>query len=250
MDFIERGEYARKVVFRVGLLIALTMVFPWFTIWTVSLTTASNVSGASGALAVVIGAYLKPLIYLGVAVSLVRPSWGRAKMLGLPHSIALAVPILMLGDLPFGIAYGAFWGVGFSLGILAVSLPVMLIAAFILMVVLSTFREEGGHQAAQSVPYLVWMGCIYCLEFLAVVSLLKFLLPIVFGLGAMAILFPLIRGIGSLYLFFIPHIVLLVLFFSSIWIVIKSWKSTGSDTGQPPANEKEPQVKGFGQRRT
>ncbi len=70
-------RYSVGIVIRILLLIGVTAGFPFF-VYYVATTAGRGVSGAGGALALVMGLYLKPLIYLLFALSLVRPAARRA----------------------------------------------------------------------------------------------------------------------------------------------------------------------------
>jgi hypothetical protein len=81
--FLSGPQFGRKLAIRVGIFLALTLGFPFIVYGLVVATGASRVTGAVGALAVVAGVYLKPVIIGVFLISLVMPCWRRMRSLGL-----------------------------------------------------------------------------------------------------------------------------------------------------------------------
>lgn len=113
---ITRGEYAIAVGWRLGLFVAVTVAFPFALAGTLTASKCAGVGGACGALALVIGLYVKPIVFLVFLASLIGISLKRARDLGVPGAIGLLVPALLLADWQFATIVGAPWSVGFVLG--------------------------------------------------------------------------------------------------------------------------------------
>lgn len=116
ISFISGPQFARQFVVRFCVLIVLTVGFPVIVYGLMIATNAGSVSGAGGALAVIAGFYLKPIIFFAFVISLLRPCWQRMNSLGLRPYWGLLVPLLFLVDTWFFVLAGAHWGVGFVLG--------------------------------------------------------------------------------------------------------------------------------------
>ncbi|OJF90574.1 hypothetical protein AX760_08165 [Pararhizobium antarcticum] len=173
---------------RFGILVAITLAFPFFVYGLVKLSGAQSVGGASGALTLVLGLYLKPLIYLAFTYSTGRISLGRARTIGISPMIGLSVPILVLADLPFGTTFGSFWAVGFSLGILSTPFPASLIAAVILATTLSLLPENHEPMTGRLERlYGVWKILLFIVVGLGLVGILQMLSLWFFGATGMNI---------------------------------------------------------------
>jgi hypothetical protein len=77
--WISGGQYAQRLGMRLGAFVVITLAFPFFVYGMIKVTGAGGVGGASGALALVLGIYLKPIIYLGFAYSTLRLSLNRTR---------------------------------------------------------------------------------------------------------------------------------------------------------------------------
>jgi hypothetical protein len=108
--FMSGSQFGAKAGLRVGIFLALTLGFPFIVYGLVLATNARSVGGAAGALAVVAGIYLKPIIILGFLISLFSPCWRRMRSFGLPGLVGLLVPFLVLMDAMY------FFGCGSALG--------------------------------------------------------------------------------------------------------------------------------------
>lgn len=184
--WISGGQYARRLGMLFATLVAITVGFPFFVYGMIELSGARSVGGASGALALVLGLYLKPLIYLAFACSTVRISLGRARTIGISPMIGLSVPILVLADLPFGTTFGSFWAVGFSMGILSTPFPASLIAAVILAATLSLLSENDGPMTGQLERlYGLWKILLFMVVGLGLVGILLMLSLWFFGATGM-----------------------------------------------------------------
>lgn len=146
--FMSGSQFAVKASLRVGIFLALTIGFPFIVYGLVLATNARSIGGAAGAVAVVAGVFLKPVIILGFLISLLAPCWRRMRSLGLPGVVGLLVPSLFLMDWPYLLIAGAHWGVAFSLGIWKVSLPLFAITALAMLVAMSVALAPPDDGAA------------------------------------------------------------------------------------------------------
>jgi hypothetical protein len=135
--FMSGSQFGAKAGVRVGIFLALTLGFPFIVYGLVLATNARSVGGAAGALAVVAGIYLKPIIILGFLISLFSPCWRRMRSFGLPGLVGLLVPFLVLMDAMYFLVAGAHWGVAFSLGIWRVNAPLFAMTALALLIAMS-----------------------------------------------------------------------------------------------------------------
>jgi hypothetical protein len=166
--YMSGSQFGVKAGWRVGIFLALTIGFPFIVFGLVVATGARGVGGAAGALAVVAGVFLKPIIILGFAISLLSPCWQRMRSLGFPGFIGLLVPLLFLLDWPFLMIAGAHWGVGFSLGILRVNLPWFAMTALAMLVAMSVASPPDDRSPSQRVAVRI---CGILAILLAVISL-------------------------------------------------------------------------------
>ena len=166
--YMTGSQFGAKAAWRVGIFLALTIGFPFIVYGLIVATGARSVGGASGALAVVAGVFLKPIILLGFAISLLSPCWQRMRSLGIPALAGLLVPLLFLLDWPFLLIAGAHWGVGFSLGILRVNLPWFAITALAMLVAMSLASPPDDTLPSQRVATRV---CAVLAILLAIIAL-------------------------------------------------------------------------------
>lgn len=143
--FMSGSQFGAKAGLRVGIFLALTLGFPFIVYGLVLATNARSVGGAAGALAVVAGIYLKPVIILGFLISLLSPCWRRMRSFGLPGLVGLLVPFLVLMDAMYFLVAGAHWGVGFSLGIWRVNAPLFAMTALAILIAMSVALSPTDH---------------------------------------------------------------------------------------------------------
>lgn len=167
--YMSGSQFGVKAGLRVGIFLALTIGFPFIVYGLIVATGARGVGGASGALAVVAGLYLKPVIILGFVISLLSPCWKRMRSLGFPGFVGLLAPSLFLLDWPYLMIAGAHWGVGFSLGILRVNLPWFAMTALAMLVAMSVASPPDDSSPSQRVAVRI---CGILAILLAVISLL------------------------------------------------------------------------------
>jgi len=135
--YMSGSQFGVKAGIRVGIFLALTLGFPFIVYGLILATGAGRVGGASGALAVVAGIYLKPVIVLVFLLSLISPCWKRMRSLGLPALLGLLVPFLFLMDAMYLMIIGTHWGVAFSLGVWHVNAPMFAMTALAMLVAMS-----------------------------------------------------------------------------------------------------------------
>jgi len=159
--FVSGAQFGTKVGLRVAIFTGLTVGFPFIVYGLVLATNARAIGGASGALAVVAGIFLKPLIILGFLLSLIGPCWSRMRSLGLPAIWGLLVPFFFLMDGMFLLVAGAHWGVGFSLGILYVNAPLFAMTALAMLIALG-FASPPSHDigSGEALRRLGWICAI------------------------------------------------------------------------------------------
>jgi hypothetical protein len=217
-----QGRYAVAILGRIGLLVAATLAFPYFVWLMVEASGARRVGGAGGALAVVLSVYVKPVLYLLFAASMLRPVMRRAATLGMSAALGLGVVALVLGDLGFGIAFGAHWGAGFVMGILKVSAPWFLLGALIASVTLGLLLahdDDGSAAQRLGVAYRVWLTLFCVLAATAALAVSPAILVLLMGKGAS----PLLTELGKLLavLRYLPPMYLVGLFaIASVWLVV------------------------------
>src|SRR5690242_5167170 len=107
--YMSGSQFGVKAGWRVGIFLALTLGFPFIVYGLIVATGARGVGGASGALAVVAGIFLKPLIVLLFLLSLIGLCWKRMRSLGLSAALGLLVPFLFLMDAMYLMLLGTHW---------------------------------------------------------------------------------------------------------------------------------------------
>jgi hypothetical protein len=135
--YLTGSQFGVKVGWRFGIFLALTIGFPFIVFGLVVATGARSIGGAAGAVAVVAGVFLKPVVILGFVISLFSPCWRRMRSLGFPGFVGLLAPFLFLLDWPYFLVVGAHWGVGFSMGILKVNAPLFAITGLAMLIAMS-----------------------------------------------------------------------------------------------------------------
>lgn len=241
---ISGGEYARAMAKRIAIFTVITFAFPYIVAGIVEISGARRVSGAGGAVAVVIGIFLKPLIYFIFTMSTIRISHRRAKTIGISATCGLCVPLLILCDLPFGITFGSFWGVGFSLGIMSRMLPFFLLTAVITAATLSLLKPvEASSDVPTSIEFTIWKSLLYLSSILAVIVLLPTLTSWTLGMGAMQFNLALMKVMFYLKNFLAyPYSLLAAFAAASVVLVLRSRRftnGTGTDAGRP---SREPEI--------
>ncbi len=150
-------RYAISIAWRLALFVALILGFPLVTYAVVRLSNCRSVGGACGAVALLSGIYLKPLIILLIASAIIRPSWRRARAIGRHPAWTLLLPLLVLASGPFLMLVGTHWSVGFVLGAAnRVPPPYHFLLAVLLMAWLTTHPAAPATPAFAALRRLAW----------------------------------------------------------------------------------------------
>jgi hypothetical protein len=140
--------YAVSLAWRVGIFLLVTLGFPALTMLIMKATNCRSVGGACGAVALVSGIYLKPVIFLVFVGSVAWITFARMRDLAVSGFVGLVVPVLLLMDWQFGVILGAHWSVGFVLGG-PLGAPYQFLSAFLCMGFLACVatQDDGGNAA-------------------------------------------------------------------------------------------------------
>lgn len=152
-------RHAITIGWRTVLFLVLTLGFPFVTLGLAWLTDCRRTSGACGAVALISGLYLKPLIMLAYMAAIIRPSWRRARSIGLHPAWALLLPFLILASAPMLLLIGTHWSVGFVWGAMSrPPLPFSAMLALLLMAWLAVMPSCGwGHPPLWRVEKIAWI---------------------------------------------------------------------------------------------
>lgn len=160
---ITRQRYGIGLVIRIAALVALTAGFPYL-VYFVASSAGRGTGGAGGAIALVMGMYLKPLIYIAFALSLIRPAARRASTLEMTILVGPLIGFVVLADLAFGTLFFNHWSVAFSLGFVGrmrLPIPWLLVAALIALITLAVLGQRDDGMPARErfgVAYPIWLG--------------------------------------------------------------------------------------------
>ncbi|MEI2296811.1 hypothetical protein [Ensifer sp. MJa1] len=225
---ISGGAYARAWGWRFALFVFVTLAFPFFVYALVQMTGAAK-TDAAGAFAVVLGVYLKPIIYLTFVVSLARISIARGKAIGMPGKFGIYIVLLALADLPFALIFGTHWGVSFVYGLSGPQLPSSLLSALIALVTLSlATKPHDPLYEPYATAYRIWSALLHVLLAYGLLGLAIMMWPFFFGLGGMGLFSVLRRAKIYLgYFTFYPGLPLSLFLAASVYLVYASRKHTG-----------------------
>jgi hypothetical protein len=134
--FMTGSQFGVKVGWRVGIFLALTVGFPFIFLGLAAVTGGGPV-GSVGVFVVIASVFLKPIILLVFAISLLSPCWQRMRSLGFPVFFGLLVPLLFLLDWPYLLFAGAHWGAGFSFGFPKFNAPLFAITALAMLIAMA-----------------------------------------------------------------------------------------------------------------
>jgi hypothetical protein len=146
IGFLSGSDFGWKVAWRLGIFLVLTLGFPFIIYGIVLACGAHHVRGASGAMAVVVGVFLKPVIIVAFLIAMISPSWKRARSLGIFPLWGLMIPLLFAMDYTYLFAAGNFWGASFSMGILTVQTPMYAMTALVLIVAMVIAGPPSGDE--------------------------------------------------------------------------------------------------------
>jgi uncharacterized membrane protein YhaH (DUF805 family) len=143
-----RRAYALHCAVRVAIFVAVTIAFP-FVLRLVVKNSGCKID-TCGAVSLFVSFFAKPAIYFLFVLSLIGVTIRRLRDAGIPVGLVAVIPVLLLADLGFAMAFGAPWSVGFAIGILGPILPKFMLTAFACMVFLclipGTDDDEGQRQ--------------------------------------------------------------------------------------------------------
>jgi hypothetical protein len=213
---------------RIALLVALTAGFP-FIVYFIASTAGRGTSGAGGAIAVVMGLYLKPLIYVLFALSLLRPAARRARTLGMTLAVGPALALAIIGDLAFGTLFLNHWGVGFMMGALHLPFPWLLASALVAIIALAALADRDDGMLARE-----RFGAVYPIWFVLIVLLA------LHGFALVMILLSAGLGVAPRKLLALTYVVswlpraplAIALIAASLWLIVRDKLSGG---GASPA---------------
>lgn len=143
--YVGQRAYAVSLAWRVGAFLLLTLGFPFIM---VLIMAVSDCRSACGAVMLVSGLALKPVIFLVFVGSITWITMARVCDLGVPRLLGLLVPVLLLTDWQFGVLLGVDWIVGFGIGGLF-GAPYQFLSALLCMgfLVCITTHDDGGSAA-------------------------------------------------------------------------------------------------------
>ena len=98
---LSRGRYARATAIRIGLYIAGHLVVVG-VLWLMQNTHACSGEGCVAFTGMATAIFVLPAFYFLLIVSFIGISMRRMRDIGLPAALALAIPVLMLGDVLSG----------------------------------------------------------------------------------------------------------------------------------------------------
>ncbi len=130
------GRFLVTVGWRTAAFVAISFGFPHILSAIQSVTQCASSQGGCLAVAALSGTALRPAILAVFALFLVRPIWRRARTLGMPRGLGLAVPVLLLLDWKFLTTLGGYWHVSLSGGVLNSGLPFFTVLAGVIIVFL------------------------------------------------------------------------------------------------------------------
>ncbi|AVO47365.1 hypothetical protein [Phreatobacter cathodiphilus] len=162
---ITRQRYGIGLITRIAILMALTAGFPYL-VYFVASSAGRGTSGAGGAIALVMGMYLKPLIYVAFALSLIRPAARRARTLEMTILVGPLIGFVVLADLAFGTLFFNHWSVAFSLGFVGpmrMPIPWLLLAALISLITLAVLAQRDDGLSARErfgIAYPIWLSLV------------------------------------------------------------------------------------------
>jgi hypothetical protein len=238
--FLTGSQFGWKIAWRVGIFLALTLGFPFIIYGIVLATGAHRVGGASGAMAVVVGIFLKPVIIFAFLIAMISPSWKRMRSLGIFPVWGLMIPLLLAMDYTYLFAAGNFWGASFSMGILAVQTPMYAMTALVLMIAMAIAAPPSGGEPRGLSRF---GGAGQALKCVAIAVLVVGLVTSAYNawtygmilFGRVEQLIPLNRSISKyLFVFWkVKPFVCLALGALSLWLAVVSRRSGGGEASTP-----------------
>lgn len=138
------GRFFLTVTWRIVAFVVISLFVPEIITAIQTVTGCDRVGGACAAVSVLTGTLLRPILLVLLALALLRPSWRRARMIGLPAAVGLSVPLLVLLDWKYLTTLGARWSFNFDLGIFNSGLPFFTILALLIIITFALSRTCTG----------------------------------------------------------------------------------------------------------
>jgi hypothetical protein len=159
------GRFVVTVVWRTAAFVAISFGFPYIVSAIQSATNCASSQGGCFAVAALSGTALRLAILALFALSLVRPIWRRAGTLGMPRSLGLAVPVLLVLDWKFLTTLGGYWRVSFSGSLLNSGLPFFTVLAVLIILFLAIAptpvdRRDTLWRRHRVAGEAGWFGCL------------------------------------------------------------------------------------------
>jgi len=219
-------EYAWAVVWRIGIFVGVTLLFPLALFIAVKSTRCSI--DTCGAVALVYALLSKPIIYLIFALSFLPITVRRLRDAGLPLWYAAAIFVVLLADVRAGTAMGALWSVNFVLGF--VKGPSFMLSALVCMAALCLMGRDAGGAPMQPWQRLLSIAFIVA-TMLALYAIAEFPYRYFAG-GRMTNLRPVL---GAFYPFVqLPRLALVAAPALLAWMAVRSWRAEGAPGSRSP----------------
>lgn len=164
---MDRRRFRLFAVIWLAVLVGFIALFPYLLYGIVKASSCERVGGACGAVAVVVGTTIKPLV-IGIAgIVLLRATWRRMRRLEMSRLWIGALVMWYLGSVGFLIGIGNFWGANFSMGMIGpMRPPVSLLFLLAFMGFLAAHADDatpsstGGGRAAWLIAAVAAMHAI------------------------------------------------------------------------------------------
>jgi uncharacterized membrane protein YhaH (DUF805 family) len=178
---MSRKAYALHCAVRVSIFVAVTIAFP-FVLRLIVKNSGCKID-TCGALSLFVSFFAKPSIYVLFVLSLVGVTVRRLRDAGIPVGLAAVVPVLLLADLGFAMAFGAPWSVGFVVGILGPILPKFMLTAFACLIFLCLIPgiDEGDEHRRWGPAGLAALCLLLVMTAYAILALLPAFAPFAGG---------------------------------------------------------------------
>jgi len=201
---ISTSEYVIWLVATLLYLAAIVFLFPYFLRWVVLTVVGGSCSGAGGAcgaLATVIGVYVKPVLVLIGIVLYTLSAFKRLRGEFSRFWAVFAVAVIY-ASAPLLYALGNFWGANFSVGILALSAPLPLVALLLFGILLTLDIEDAPGYSGSLVdvtgPFGLPSGKLYAATAIWIIACagVKLLLSIssILGVSMLPLLLLLVKS--------------------------------------------------------
>lgn len=153
---MDGDDFRTQMMYWYGGLIVLTLSFPFFLQGVVAATGCSASGGACGAVAAIVGMYVKPplvfVIVIGIGVAMIR----RMLSLELGYGWWIATFCWLLASSGIFISLGNFWGANFAMGLMGIGqVFTLFLVAF---TVFLSFDLESSGWANDQITRLGWIA--------------------------------------------------------------------------------------------